>query len=459
MQDGRAVHGALRAWRGFDSDPRSAIRDPRSQPADTRRRSIAAALRVLAVAAAAALLCPAAVDAQEWARFRGPNGSGVGEAARVPVRWSDGDLNWKTALPGTGHSSPVLWGARLFLTCGDDETGRRILCCLDAGDGRIVWTRDYDTATHRRHQLNSLASSTPCVDERHIYLLWTTDREVFAAAYDHAGEPVWRKRLAAYKAGHGSGVSPVVHDGLMIVANEHSGDSELLALEAATGDVRWRVPRKSQVQYSTPCIYQRPGRRTEVIFTNWENGISGVDLQTGRVAWERRVFDESHIECSISSPIVAGDLVLGTCGWLGHGEQTVAVRPDEARPGTAVEVYRVDRGAPLTPTPLVKDDLLFLWADDGIVTCVDSRTGELVWRQRVGGTYYGSPVAAGDAVYCVSADGEMVVIAASREFELLARNPLGEVSHATPAVANGVMYVRTVSQVMAVGGPEHSDAE
>ena len=210
---------------------------------------------------------------------------------------------------------------------------------------------------------------------------------------------------------------------------------------------------QSEVQYSTPCIYERPGRRPEVIFTNWENGITGVELQTGRVSWERRVFDESHIECSISSPIVAGDLILGTCGYLGHGEQTVAVRPDDAQPDAVTKVYRVERGAPLTPTPLVANGLLFLWADDGIVTCVDARTGEPVWRQRVGGTYYGSPVAVGEAVYCVSADGEMVVIAARREFEVLGRTPLGEVSHATPAVANGVMYVRTVTRVMAVGGP------
>ena len=407
---------------------------------------------VLAMATAG--LCGVSVPAQEWTRFRGPNGSGVSEASTVPVGWAERDLRWNTELPGTGHSSPVLWGSKLFVTCGEDDSARRILCCLDADDGRMEWTRVYDTATYRRHQLNSLASSTPCVDESRVYLLWTTDQELFAAAYDHRGEPVWRKRLAKYKAGHGSGVSPIVHGGLLIVANEHSGDSELLALDAATGDVRWRVPRQSEVQYSTPCLYERPGRPVEVIFTNWENGISGIELQTGRVAWERRVFDEIHIECSISSPIVAGDLVLGTCGYLGHGEQTVAVRPDDTVSGGVTEVYRVERGAPLTPTPLVKNDLLFLWADDGIVTCVEARTGKPVWRQRVGGTYYGSPVAVGDAVYCVSADGEMVVIAARRKFALLERTPLGEISHATPAVANGTMYVRTLSRVMAVGGPK-----
>jgi outer membrane protein assembly factor BamB len=242
----------------------------------------------------------------------------------------------------------------------------------------------------------------------------------------------------------------------VLVANEHSGDSELLGLDAATGRVHWRISRKSEVAYSTPCVYERPGRPAEVIFTNWENGITAVNPQTGRVNWERRVFDESHIECSISSPIVAGDLILGTCGWLGHGEQTVAVRPDDQQPGTAVEVYRIERGAPLTPTPLVKGDLLFLWADDGIVTCVDSRTGRPVWRERVGGTYYGSPVGVGEAVYCLSADGEAVVIAAKREYELLARLPLGEGSHATPAVADGVMYLRTFSRVMTVGGRKRS---
>jgi outer membrane protein assembly factor BamB len=188
-----------------------------------------------------------------------------------------------------------------------------------------------------------------------------------------------------------------------------------------------------------------------LIFTNWEHGIMGIDPHTGRTNWEVQVFDQGHTETSIGSPIVAGDLVLGTCGWLGYATHTVAVRPDPDQPGKAAEVYRVDRGAPLTTTPLAVGGLLFLWADEGIVTCVDAATGKQHWRQRVGSMYYGSPVAVDGRVFCASRDGELVVLAADKEYRLLARNPLGEGTHSTPAVAHGRMYVRTFSHVLAVG--------
>jgi outer membrane protein assembly factor BamB len=146
-------------------------------------------------------------------------------------------------------------------------------------------------------------------------------------------------------------------------------------------------------------------------------------------------------------------LILASSGWLGVKNEVVAVRPPRSPNHLdGQEVYRLDRGAPLVPTPLVIRDLLFLWNDDGIVTCADLATGATHWRRRVPGQYYGSPVAAGNHVYCMSIDGEVVVLAASKEFELVARNPLGEGSHSTPAIAGGRMFLRTFSHLMSVGG-------
>jgi outer membrane protein assembly factor BamB len=194
----------------------------------------------------------------------------------------------------------------------------------------------------------------------------------------------------------------------------------------------------------------------------------GIDPQIGRTNWEIQVFDQKHTETSIGSPVISRDLVLGTCGWLGYATHTVAVRPyapvSATRPnsnpgaeaggsgGGPVEVYRVDRGAPLTTTPLVVDGLLFLWADEGIVTCADAASGERYWTRRVGGTYYGSPVASGGAVYCASRDGEMIVLAVGKEYRLLGRNPLLEGSHSTPAISNGRMYIRTFTHLISLGG-------
>jgi outer membrane protein assembly factor BamB len=391
-------------------------------------------------------------DAQEWTRFRGPNGSGISDANTIPTKWTADDFNWRVKLPGVGHSSPVLWGQKIFVTSGDEEHGARTVLCLDSRDGRTLWLRNFTSTKDRKHQLNSFASSTPTVDADQVYVCWGTPQEFIVLALDHQGETRWRVDLGPYKSGHGFGSSPILHGDQVILGNDQEGESSIVALDRKTGAVRWRIPRKTKTAYSTPCVYQPSGRSAELIFTTWEHGIMGIDPRTGSTNWEIQVFDQKHIETSIGSPLVSGDLVLGTCGWLGVALHTVAVRPDASKTGQATEVYRVDKGAPLSTTPLVARGCLFLWGDNGIVTCVDALTGELAWRNRVGGTYYSSPIAVGAYVYCPSADGEMVVLAADKQYREIARNPLGEGSHSTPAVANGRMFVRTFTHIISLGG-------
>lgn len=389
--------------------------------------------------------------ADEWNRFRGPNGSGVSDTQTVPTEWTKGDFNWRFKLPGTGHASPVVWGDRLFLLSGDDESGSRIVSCVEAESGQVVWSRKFEAATHRRHRLNSLASSTPTVDGERVYVSWATPDEYIVAALSHDGEPQWRVDLGGYRSGHGFGVSPVLFDDLLIVSNEQEGESTLVALDRRSGERRWTVERDTQSAWSTPCIFAPAGRAPELIFTNWKQGITAIRAATGQPSWEVSVFDLEHSESAIASPIVVGDVVFGTCGYLGYATHTVAVRPNSAVDDGVTEVFRVDRGAPLTTTPLVAHGLLFLWADTGIVTCVDAKTGELQWRERVGGTYYASPVVAGDAIYCASTSGEMVVLECSREFRELSRSPILDGSHSSPAIAHGRMYVRTFSHLISIG--------
>jgi outer membrane protein assembly factor BamB len=396
------------------------------------------------------LLWTAGVPAQEWTRFRGPNGSGVSAATTFPLRWTEKDHLWKVDLPGVGHSSPVLWGERLFVTCGEEKTGQRIVVCLRATDGNQLWSRTFAGEAHRKHADNSFASATPAVDERHVYVCWGSPRDHVVMALDHDGKDVWSVDLGPYRTGHGFGVSPIVHDGLLIVPNDQDGTSNVMALDCGTGKERWRAGRKSKTIYATPCVYQPRGQSAELIFTSWEQGITSIDPKTGRTNWERDVFSKGHVESPIGSPIIAGDLVLGTCGWLGVKKEVVAIRPrddgEKAQP-----VYRIDRAAPLVLTPLVKDELLFLWSDEGLVTCADASTGEVHWRERVPGTYYGSPVWVGKHLYCMSRDGEVLVLAAAKQYAQVARNPLGEGSHSTPAVAGGKMYLRTFSHLICVG--------
>jgi outer membrane protein assembly factor BamB len=389
---------------------------------------------------------------QEWTRFRGPNGSGISAANTVPIRWTEKDFNWKVELPGVGHSSPVLWGERIFVTSGDEATGERLILCLRTQDGRRLWSRAFAGARHGKHQDNSFASATPAVDGRHVYLCWGSPKEYLVVALDHDGKEVWRTDLGPYRSGHGFGASPIVHEDLLIVPNDQDGQSSLVGLDRATGRVRWKVPRRSKASYTTPCVYQPRGQPAELIFTSYEHGISALDPKTGRTNWELDVFHKRHVETAIGSPVVAGDLVLGTCGWLGVRQEVVAVRPGAPGRDKGREVYRIFRSVPLCTTPLVKDNLLFLWSDAGIVTCANVQTGEVYWRERVPGSYYSSPVCVGNALYGVSRDGDVLVLAASKEFEQLARNPLGEGSHSTPAIASGRMYLRTFTHLISLGG-------
>jgi outer membrane protein assembly factor BamB len=393
------------------------------------------------------------VGSQEWTRFRGPNGSGLSDAATIPVRWTEKDYNWKVELPGAGHSSPVLWGERLFITCAEEQTGKRMLLCLRADNGERLWTRELAGEKHGKHQDNSFASATPAVDERRVYVCWGGPKEYLVVAVDHAGNEVWRTELGSFSSGHGFGPSPIVHDGLVIVpCDQDGGNSALFALDCTSGKIAWKVPRRSKATYTTPCVYQPKGRLAELIFTSYEHGVTSIDPKTGKLSWELDVFNKSHIETGIGSPVVAGDLVFATCGWLGVRQEVVAVQLPGEGETRAREVFRLDRSAPLCTTPLVKGDLLFLWSDGGVVTCANRGTGDVHWRERVPGSYYGSPVCVGDYLYGPSREGEVVVLAASLKYELAASNPLPEGTHSSPAVANGRMYLRTFSHLVSIGG-------
>ncbi len=391
------------------------------------------------------------LGAEQWSRFRGSSGAGIGNATTVPVKWTEKDYNWKVRLPGVGHSSPVLWGSRIFLTCADNKTATRMILCLGTADGGIVWQRDYPSRLYRHHRDNSFASSTPAVDAQGVYVTWTTPDEVTLLALSHNGHEKWRRNLGPFKSMHGSGTSPIVFDALVILANDQRGRAFLLAVERKTGRTRWQVERRSGLTpASTPCIYRPEAGAPELIFTSTAHGITSVDPSSGRINWE---VEDVFLDRCVGSPVFAHGLVIASYGFGNRGTRLVAVRPGSKDKNIDPKlVYDITKSVPLVPTPLVKDDLLFLWADDGYVTCVHVATGEQIWRERVGGSFYGSPVCVNDRLYCISKKGDVVVLAASDEFRLLARVPLGELSYATPAVSKGVMYIRTCSHLISLGG-------
>ena len=250
----------------------------------------------------------------------------------------------------------------------------------------------------------------------------------------------------------------------LIIPIEHDGPSAIVALDTKTGREQWRLPRETgRTAYSTPLVIEssdpKSGGDAMVVLASMAHGLTGIDPTTGRVLWERRCFPKR----TVSSPVMAGSLVLGTCGEGGGDNTLVAVRPaasttaeghepdDKGKPPEPAIAYQLDRSvAPYVPTPVCSGERLYLWGDRGVVTCVNAADGTVLWRGRVGGIYSASPIVVGGTVINVSAEGEVVVIADGEAFEVLGRTPLGEPCRATPAVAGGRMFFRSIGRLHAL---------
>jgi len=392
-------------------------------------------------------------DAQEWTRFRGPNGSGISDAASIPVQWTDKDYRWNVQLPGMGHSSPVVWGDRVFVSSAVEKDATQIVLCLRTSDGGQVWRRNFASATYQKNAAAAYASATPALDQERVYVVWATPKEYIVLALSQKdGSELWRRDLGPFVSQHGFGASPIVWKDLVIVANDQDKVSFITALDCKTGQTRWRAERRTaKASFSTPSLYQPEGGKSQLILSSWAHGLTSLDPETGRSIWELPVFHNNRI---VGSPMIAAGLIFAAAGVGGNGKEMVAVQPGDPDRGMEAKVaYNVQGSLPYVPTPVARGKLLFLWHDNGVVACMDAPTGKRLWQQRVGGNFFGSPVRVGDRLYCTSRTGEMVVLAAADKYQLLARIPLGEASHATPAVADGVMYLRTVSHLMAIGGP------
>lgn len=392
--------------------------------------------------------------AQEWTRFRGPNGSGISSAAGIPAQVSPADYLWRVELPGIGHSSPVLWGEKLFVTSAEDAKGKRHLHCLDAKTGAIVWTRTYDFEKYHTHEFNTSASSTPTVDADRVYAAWPSPERYLVIACDHTGNELWRRDLGKLAIQHGGGASPVVVGNVVMLGiyQEQEGPPGfLVGLDKRSGEIRWKVPRKvnQSAAYSSPLVYQPKNAKAEVIFTSTAHGMTSIDPDTGAINWE--LPDIFPVRC-VASPVLAGDLIFATAGQGDGVKKAVAVRPGSAQSKTEPKVeYKFDRGASYVPTPVALGDRIYAWGDGGIVSSFKADTGEQLWSERVGGNFFGSPVCIAGRLFAVSSKGEMVAIEASDQFKILGRSDLGEASSATPAVANGRLYVRTLSHVICIG--------
>ncbi|MBI3875087.1 MAG: PQQ-like beta-propeller repeat protein [Verrucomicrobia bacterium] len=417
--------------------------------------------RSLPLVAAAILAAALTAPGQEWTRFRGPNGTGISHAKTIPTTITDADINWKVELPGIGHSSPVLWGGKLFVTTCDKAGGVRVLC-VNAKDGKQIWRHDFAQVPFTPHKFNNFASSTPTVDANRVYVVWNETEHFMLAALDHDGKVAWQRDFGPFVSKHDCGISPVLYKDMVIIGNEQddvksvkdstrSGESFVVAVDARTGSTVWQTPRRSAVvAYSTPCVYEPKGGTPSLIFNSQGHGIYALSPDNGKVLWE---YDQAFTMRSVSSPFIAGDLIFGSCGSGGGGGYVTAVKAGDTVSGRKVELaYQMKKSAPYVPTGIVVGDLVWLWSDGGILTCLHAPTGDIRFQERVGGNFFGSPVWIDGRLFCVSTAGEIVVAEASDKFNVLHRHALGELCHSTPAVALGRLFIHTERHLWSLGG-------
>ena len=386
----------------------------------------------------------------EWTRFRGPNGTGHGEAKGLPVQWTDKDYAWKVKLPGVGHASPVLWGDRLFTTCADEEDGSQYVLGYDAISGEKIWERKLQSVKYRHHKFNSFASATPSVDADSLYVSWTTKETNDLLCFDHDGKMLWRRDFGGYETKHGNGFSPIVHGELVVLTHDHYGKSSVIAVNRKTGKTVWQTARSSaKPSSSTPCVYQPKNGPLQFVTSSMAHGCYGVDAKSGKILWETGP-DTLDLR-SVASPYPANGRFFASCGSGGRASRFASVIPPQSGQGKPTVAYSLRRNVSYVPTSIAKGDLLFLITDGGIASCLDLATGKMKWMERLGGNYFASPILVDDAIYAVSREGKVIAFSPTDTFKELGRSQLGELTYNTPAVANDSIYFRTYSQLFRLG--------
>ncbi len=400
-----------------------------------------------ALVTALALSAVATAYARDWPQFRGPTGQGHAPDESVPLTWSETEnVAWKVPVPGRGWSSPVIGGGLVWLTTAvtDREAGTSLrLVAYDVASGATVMDVEVFAVpdTTLLNQKNSFASPTPVIDpdgERVYVHFGAQGTAAVATGGDSAGEVLWRTRFP-YTSQHGNGGSPILRDGLLIVSIDGYDTAFLVAVDARTGEERWRSVRAAPISqaYSTPLAIE-VGDTSQIVNVSAFRA-SAHEPGTGREIW--RVEYPGGFS-NVSRPVYGHGLVYLSTGF--NEPVLLSVRPTGEGDVTNSEVaWRLRRGAPLTVSPILVGNELYTVTDSGIATCIDALTGDIHWQHRLGGNHSASPVFAGGRIYFQNEEGVTTVIAPGTEFEQLARNELDGSTLASIAVSDGALFVRT----------------
>jgi len=419
-------------------------------------------------------------EAGNWPQWRGPDGSGISNEKNLPSEWSPTkNIKWKVAIDGRSHSSPIVWGNRVFLTTavegavvpgakavnhtgddgkpflhpdsvGADKKHTFKVVCIDRDSGKIVWqsTAWEGTPYDNRHRKSSYAASTPASDGKLVYAFFGTEG---LYAYDFKGKLAWKADLGKLgTVGMGTGTSPILFDNLVIVqADEENGAASfIVAVDKNTGKEAWRTQRKVQVSWSTPLLV-RTSKRAELIASGTESVIS-YDPATGKELWRHKGVESN----AIPSPVANNEMVFLVAGFPAKIAMAIKLGQSGDLTGTPNVPWTYAKGTAYVPSPILYGDYLYLTTDRGILTCIDAKTGEVKYeggRIPIPATFTASPVAFEGKILMTSEDGDTFIVKAGPKHEILGTNSVGEPVYASPAIADGRIFIRGEKNLYCIG--------
>ena len=389
----------------------------------------------------------------EWPQFRGPGAQGIAPAGQVPLEWSaEKNIAWKQPVPGVGLSSPVVSDGRVFVTAAlRDENGSPgvFLFSFRADTGRLesrtLLFPTGELPPGEGHERNVAANATIIAEGDRLYGYVGHHG---AICLDREGKVIWRTNRLRFDPVPPNGTSPIIAGDLLVYVADCATAAFVMALDKHTGAVRWRVPRvapgKMKFTFGAPLAIEAAGRRQIVVMG--ASAITAHDPADGREIWRVRTARDS----AGPQPVFAHGLLFVSAGYL--RTDLFAIRPDGTGDVTDTHVmWRVSKGAPLTPALVAVGSELFGVNDAGIATCWEAKTGRVLWQERLPGNYSAAPVAAEGRIYFLNDEGLTTVVRAAREFSILAKNPLGEMTLASPAVSDGAIFIRTLRHVWRLG--------
>tara|TARA_B100000965_G_scaffold97356_1_gene79572 strand:+ start:147 stop:1424 length:1278 start_codon:yes stop_codon:yes gene_type:complete len=405
------------------------------------------------------------LSAENWPGWRGPNGDGISNEKIVPKLWSNTkNIVWKMPIQGEGHSSPIVWDDRVFLTTSLTDKNERRLLCFDRLTGRLLWDEVViQSSPESIHRLNSRASSTPSTDGKQVYVAFMraegakviapnvgsermiTPGKIIVAAYDFKGQQKWKTDVGDFVSAHGFNSCPLLFEDFVIINGDHDGDAYLVALDPKTGKEKWRTIRENKTRsYVTPIIRQIKGR-TQMLLSG-SLSVASYDPRSGSRHW----IIDGPTEQFVASMVYNGKYVFVTGGY--PERHILAIDPDGSGNVTDTHiVWRTTRGAAYVPSPIVVGPYLLIVADSGIASCFDAMSGKRLWQERLPGGHSSSPVSANGLVYFISDSGITSIVRPGNAFEVVARNDLEERVSASVAVSQSQLFIRSHQYLYCIG--------